>query len=190
MGRHARLAQNLAEILGTHVTDQEQLFYYKHLVTCASDHPDDIQERLWKQIRLADCPGLFTYDELLQIINQCRAGGDEDLAGRLDHIHVTEGVIAPASRLFGFVLEQDGQAIEDVAHDVRAVWGEGLRHIEVERFATALVALGDGIDAATCDRLRRLAEALYGSRYGDAIALLLDQNRAVMQERGDAGARR
>jgi hypothetical protein len=61
----------------------------------------------------------------------------------------------------------------------------------VEPFTAALSALGDGIDPAAHDRLGRLAEALYSDHYDEAVELLLDQNRAVMQERGgDAWVKR
>lgn len=183
-GRHAGLAQNLAQVLGTRVTNEEQTFYYKHLITAAANHPDDIQERLWKQLQSAAVPEPFGYTELLHIINRCRAEGDAVLAERLDHIRVMEAVIAPASRLFAFALEQDGRALEDVGQDVRSAWGEELRHIEPELLIAALGVLGDDIDADMRDRLRHLAEAMRHGRYVEAIEHLLEQNRAVMQERG------
>jgi hypothetical protein len=183
-GRHARLAQNLAQLLGTHVTSAEQTFYYKHLITAAASHSDDIQERLWKQIQKAAMPGSFGYAELLYLIDQCRAEGDAMLAERLDHIRVMEAVIAPAGRLFAFALEQDGRTLEAVEQDVRSAWGEELHYIEPELLISALGVLGDDINADMRDRLRHLAEAMCRGRYAEAIEHLLEQNRAVMQERG------
>jgi len=182
-GKHTKLARNLAELLSPRVTAIEREFYYMHLIMCASEHADDIQERLWKQFRKLN-PGSLSYTELVRVIDQSHADGDEVLYEHLDHIRATEAVIAPASRLFGFLLAQDGQSIDSIAQDIRASWGDALRHIQVDQLITALSVLGDGIDAVTRERMHRLAKSLNSGKYGETIELLLEQNRAVMQERG------
>ncbi len=182
--KHAKLARNLAEMLGPTVTKLEQEFYNKHLITCLSDHPNEIQERLWKQMRRTSSEDGFSCDELLQIIGRCQAEGDDELARRLDHIRVTESVIAPASRLFSFVLGQDGQALDAIALNVQDTWGARLSHIAPDSFISALSGIGEELGVEKCNRLGHLAKALAAGDYGAAIELLLAQNREVMRERG------
>lgn len=103
---------------------------------------------------------------------------------RLEHIQHIESVFAPAGALFGFLLSRDGQTIKKVAREIESVWDKHLRHLNPTAFSEALAAVNGNIPPETRGRLSQFAEALVPGQYPRALEILLEQNTAVMKERG------
>lgn len=176
----SKLASSLAKILGPSLTASEKAFYSQHLLF--GGEIDSLQQRLWQQIKAANWHDDFSMPELKVVIDQAKSEGDTNLIYRLENIRQVELVIAPLAVLFGYVLSQDGQMINDVVKDLKQTWGQ-LEHIDPSAFKQALLQIED-IRDETCSRLISLAETLQTGDYAQTLDLLLAQNKAVMAERG------
>ncbi len=181
-GKDSSLGSRLASMLGDTLTKPEIAFYSKHLLFGGVD--TSAQARLWQRIRAASLLDAFSMLELKEIIRQTSATGDLDLAEKLQHIQQVETVIAPVGRLFNYLLDQNGQTIDEVAGVLKKELGS-LNHLDPVAFRQALGTMKD-IEADIQTRLVGLAEALQAGSYAQAIELMLEQNEAVMKGRGGA----
>lgn len=180
--KDAKLATSLAGVLGSRLSPTEKAFYTHHLV-CGGE-AGSLQQRLWQQIKAANCPGDFSMAELSVVMGQAASQGEEALTTRLENIKQVETVLAPLAVLFGYVLCQENQAVTRVVQDLEKHWGP-LTHVDSDAFAKALSTLED-IEPESCLRLINLAENLYTGDYAPVLQLLLAQNTAVMAARGSA----
>jgi hypothetical protein len=76
--------------------------------------------------------------------------------------------------LFGFLLTQDGEAVDSVVRDIQELWGERLPSVR-----------GDAVTALP-SAWRDVAEALCDGDYSALIGALAQRNAAVMRDRGNA----
>jgi len=101
---------------------------------------------------------------------------DRDLVTHIDHIRAAESALAPIGALFSYLLTQDGNALDTVAHNVASTWGRGLESI--------WPAAGEVLPP----QLKHASEALTQGDYEEALELLLERNKTVMAERGGSAA--
>jgi hypothetical protein len=114
----------------------------------------------------------------------------ESLAERLERIRTCELLIGPAVALFEHALGCDGQTIGEVAGAVQRHWGRSLRGTLDLSATTAIeqeLRAGPE-DAESGARWVRLARALHGAQYEDALRIVLEQNAAIMKARSAAAA--
>jgi len=181
-GKDTKLARKLAELLGKKLTPDERNFYRKHLIECGAD---EHQSTLWHAMRkVTRAKHPFAMDDLRALRKHIHTNGHDELAKRLSRIQVAESVFGPAAHAFNFVLTCDGRTIEKAASDIKKTWGANLRQIDPEAFTQVLDTLGGRADHTMRMRLANLAVSLANGRYQQALELLIDQNKAVMQTRG------
>jgi hypothetical protein len=71
-----------------------------------------------------------------------------------------------------------------VANEVRQAWGTRLRNVDHVAFAQLLDIFPGEIDLPARARFAQIANSLTDGEYQNALELLVEQNRAVMQARG------
>jgi hypothetical protein len=181
-GRDTPLGRSLARLLGPSMSEAEREFYARHLLACG-EH-DSQQQHLWERIRDVNWPLPFSMPELREVIKRCQSRGEGLLAQHLEHIRHVESVIGPAGWLFNFILARNDQAADDIVREVKSAWGARLAHVDPTLFSMALLTIKENLPAGTYNRLIVLAEVMATGDYRQVIELALEQNRAVMQERG------
>lgn len=190
-GRHASLVSGVAGLLKKKFSPRERGFYRDHLLLGG---PDDrtrgLQTQLVELMRpilsLRQYRGLEVIQHLIKEASE-RGPAWEELAHRLERIRSIESVLAPSSCLFSYLLSCDGMSLNDVSARLHETWGDHIPRID----SAAIDPLVPELNAAlyeSGDRWLRIAAALSGGRYAEALELMLHQNRAVMAARGGGTA--
>ena len=184
------LCTTVARILKRRILETERKFYHFHLVEGGRNDSTQgrqsllagIMEDQMREREVVWSPGLLRDFE-----KGARAAGQigEPLAHRLERIRTCESVLAPASRLFGYLQGFDGKTVNIVAKRVRDEWGPRVRILNVSD-VRALRAELAGIREDIADRWIWFAELLDQGEYARALRLLIEQNEAAMQTRGGA----
>lgn len=189
-GKDEKVLGALAQLLRpAKFTATERTFYDEHLIRGG---PED--ETQGRQTQLADLlekdahDAGFTWSPTVVAALSLRAkdrATPGSLGWRLDRIRDCEVVMAPAYRLFLFLLSRENQTVEAVAKEVRAAWGDRLAKIDSDRFAAleSELRLSVGDDVGTA-RWIEVARALEAGRYNDAIHHLIAHNAEMMKQRG------
>ena len=165
----------------------EIAFYRKHLLNGGDNASAAVQATL---ATLLERPNAEAFE--LGHLNMARLAEDARregavgmvLAERLDRIRACEAVLAPMSRLFAFLLGEDGETLAAVDGKLRRQWGARVPAINLAAFEGLRVYLPPN----DTDAQRWLAVAGHASR-GEYVALvreLVGVNRAVMGARGGA----
>ena len=110
------------------------------------------------------------------------------LAERLEHIRIAEAVFAPSVRLFSYLLARQNQTVDDVVGAIRKAWGKRVTGIDVAGFRALRNDVVAATSVATADRLESVAVTLDAGDYDGLVRRLIDQNTAVMRDRGGAAA--
>jgi hypothetical protein len=190
LGRDARLAHHLADVLAPPLSAPEKQFYGRHLL--AAGEAASLQAQLAEHLRDLNESGYFEWPapmsvaELRELRRRAEGADQAPLAQRLGQIEQVEAAISPAAQVFRFLLTRDGQTLPAVAAEIQAAWPGGLRFIDPVAFSVALATTSDALAPEARARLRQVAEALAEGDYGRLLPLLLDHNRDVMQARGGA----
>lgn len=108
------------------------------------------------------------------------------LAERLEQICVAEGVFAPCVHLFTFLLARQNQSVVDVVAAVRKAWGKRVPGIDVDGFRALRSDVVQATSTEMADRLEVIAVALDAGDYESLVRRLIEQNAAVMRDRGGA----
>ena len=189
-GKDSKLAARLAGLMSPQLSKAEKHFYFQHLLL--SDKEEGIQKRVWETIESLNDSGAavwedpFSLVELKELIKRARISGDTELADRAERIRNLESVIAPAARLFSFILSRNGQLVDAIAKQVKTTWGNVLSSLDVQAVREAIVATGGAAPGDEVERLVALAEQLKKADYRLAVETMLELNRRVMQDRGAA----
>lgn len=187
-GKDSKLSKAISGLMGPRLSKAEQQFYQYHLLYSGKE--EGIQQRVWKNMyRIYDAGTVsredpFSYTDLSELIKQSRASGDHDLVTRFEHIKHLESVIAPAARLFSFLLSRNGQSIDATSEEMKSIWGHTLEALDLPGFRDGLLSAGKATNAEEVERLVVLADQLRKADYRSAIETIYEQNRSVMQERG------
>jgi hypothetical protein len=99
-----------------------------------------------------------------------------ELTDRLDRIRRAEELLGTAAMLHDFLLTQDKQTLGRVAKQMADRFGHGLEWLNVVDLKEAF--------GSSSERLTRLAECLKKGDFTGACRRLIEQNDAVMRERG------
>jgi hypothetical protein len=184
--RNDRLISSVAHVLKQGLLTKEREFYRFHLV---EGGPQD--ETAGRQRRLAGFLAATAAENELtwspQVVSALardaqRGEAQQDgLAVRLERIRTCDSVLAPTTRLFSYLLGLHDQPTAAVEATLRTRWGNGVATVNVQAFSELRSDLGD---VETADRWISIATALAGGRYAELIALLIQQNSAVMSARG------
>ncbi len=189
-GRDEKLLQAIAQLLRPdRFLPAEQAFYDEHLVRGGpDDETQGRQGRLAVLLEKSAHDARFTWSPAAVSTLAVRAkdrAERESLGWRLDRIRDCETVMAPAYRLFLFLLSREHQTIDGVAREVRQVWGERLTNVDRTRFAALGSELRQAVgDEAATARWIELARSLESGAYEEAIELLIAHNGQMMKQRG------
>lgn len=191
-GKDAKLLQSLGKLLrADRLTAAERTFYDEHLVRGGTE--DSTQGR---QPRLAALLETTLADEDFELTPQAvgalatKAKGDaasELLRFRLDRIRHCEGLLAPTSRLFMFLLTRDAQTVASIDTEIRETWGSEPNDLDLGSTKELIPELSDAVgDTHAAERWLEIATRLSKGEYAEVIRLLIAHNAWVMQQRGSA----
>jgi hypothetical protein len=173
----------LARLLRLELSDAEKQFYGAYLVR--GEHllqPLPSQLRLWEYIEKVNTSSRCRWDEefsmtdLRLCIAEAEKSQDAELAAKLDRIRRAEELLGAAAMLYDFLLEQNKQPLDKVSREMAKKFGEGLTWLNVADLKPVF--------GQSCERLERLSVFLKQADYASACRELVDQNAAVMRERG------
>jgi hypothetical protein len=187
-GADAEMVGAAAQALRPRRSDEERAFYTFYLL---HGGPDDDTAGRQKQLAgllhdtLEDRAFAWSPPAVSQLAKVAAGRGWEDLAHYLRRIQTCEPVLAPASAVFTHLLGLDGKPPDLVSHRLNDAWGKGLRTVDAAAFAELRSEIGAG-DGPTGERWAEIAVALAVGDYGRLVELLLEQNAAVMSQRGGA----
>jgi hypothetical protein len=183
----------VAKVLLRKFSLAERNFYLKHLVNGGPhDSTKGLQRILAQAMRetLATIDWKLSASSVRHLAKRCQAAGSEAgnrAAGFLEDIRSTELLLAPCTACFAFVLGQDGQDLMSVAGRIRKQWGPKVSTVNAEALTARERELRDSSgEAASSRRWLNVAQALSEGDYASVVNGLIDQNRAVMDQRGGA----
>jgi hypothetical protein len=187
-GKHQKLTAAVAKILRWKLLADEQRFYRDHLL---HGGPEDLTRGLQRQLaELIEIHIRKTSFELspatIRALSKeaVKKGKDgERLAEKLDRIHTAESVLAPTSRLFGYLLGCADTSTEKIVQHIRTIWGPSVRTINVDAVKSISAELGGDSNEAGA-RWVKIAQCMANGDYGVLIDLVVEQNRTVMAARG------
>ncbi|WP_242352134.1 MULTISPECIES: hypothetical protein [unclassified Anaeromyxobacter] len=186
-GRDRKLLEAVARLIKPKIRAEERAFYREHLLFGGPEDATGGRQRQLVSLlgpTLGDAEFAWSPRWLRVIADEARRKGDawHPLAHRLDRIRACESVVAPAAALFGYVQGCDRQPLAEVAARTAKVWKHGAP-IDLDAVRAIRDELGAALDGSA-DRWVAIAEALAPGDHLAAIELVLQQNRAVMQDRG------
>ncbi|RKG53448.1 hypothetical protein D7X30_31260 [Corallococcus sp. AB011P] len=193
-GRDEALLDAIARVLEK-LRAPERALYREHLLHGGPGDRETTRglQRVFADVlegTLDDPDWQLTPESLQRLAWRARDQGavGEALANRLERIRACELLIAPAVALFEHVLRHEGQSVQAIARGIRELWGTAPRET-IDLRATEDIELelraGTG-EPESGARWMRLARALHGGDYEEAIRLVLEQNATIMNARGDA----
>jgi hypothetical protein len=187
-GRDRKLLEVVASLIKPKFRAEERAFYREYLLFGG---PEDTTGGRQKQLvallgaTLDDSRFAWSPRRVRALADDARRKKDDawhPLAHRLDRIAICESVVAPAAALFAYVQGCDDQALVDVAKRTADVWKHSAP-IDLDGIGAIRDEIGAGLDGSS-DRWLAIADALVRGDHVTAIELVLQQNKAVMQDRG------
>jgi len=192
-GADKKLLIAVGKILKKHLYDGERDFYRNALLLGG---PGDRTKGLQEAFAIA-VESTFDLEDwqlspssVSHLAKLCVKNGEKGqvAAARLEKICLCEQVLAPAAAVFDFMLGSEGQTVNELARTVLEHWGDSMRDTVN---ANAIADFKDemkysGEDSESGSRWLRISGALESGKYADAMLLLIDQNRFVMNQRGGA----
>lgn len=191
-GRDAPLARALEHVLMAPPDGELQQFLVDSLVRnhLGSGSTRGLQAQLWSTLEHVNGRSARSWSrrlgvqELRQLLQ--RASTEERLHGALDRIERVERVLAPAGRLFQFLLSKNGRKVDSVAAEVRKAWGPRLKHLDTVRLRELEARLAEAVGLAAAQRVVHMQEALASGDYAGFCVTAAEHNALAMQERGGA----
>lgn len=195
-GEHEGLLKAVARVLASAekpLSPTELSFYREHLLHGGPQSDSTKQSVQVLQIAAAKNapPRLVEKQERLSPAilrtwqKAAKRHGDMDLEACLRKIEVAESVMAPAVRLFDFLVGQPRREETSVIKDIKKEWGGAFRDLPIDEFLELREEIGakspgksGGADWVA------VAEALRNDDFGPVVERLCHINEAVMQERG------
>jgi len=190
-GRHKPLLERVAKTLKARTLAREVEFLREHLVlggpTDSTLGAQGVLARALERTHGIEDWGLSPAT-MRDLSKWCRSSGGEKgdaAADHLDRIAAAESVLAPAASLFGFVLASRDQTLDSLVREVRSEWPARLSGVRIEELRANKTDLVDASrNPASAERWCGIAELLSSGSYGEAIERLIEQNGAVMNQRG------
>ncbi len=186
-GRHGPLVEALGKLLAPSLRGPERPLYESHLLFGGPADPTHGRQAVLAKI-LAKTSGAgdqgLTPALMRAISKEAATLGSSQLASDLEAIRVCEGVLAPASRLFGWLATCANQPRERLVAQVRKQLGADApvdaASFRVLAAEVRAAAIGDA------DRWIVVADAFTAGDYGAVIDELLALNAQVMKGRDGA----
>ena len=178
----------VAHILRLKLQKREAGFFREHLAWGGpTDSTAGLQRLLAEILDSTSAAGDMAWSaamvrNLAKHARQLGEGGPA-LADRLDRIVTCESVLAVCAQAFSYLQGCENAKLAAVAKQLRDVWGKGLDTIDLGSFAHVVGEMAGG-DPDAEKRWEELAEALANGDYARLVQRLLDQNSAVMSQRG------
>ena len=188
-GRHRSIIKAVAAALSPRLTKTETQLYRETLAWGGTQNPlGSVQQAFVEVLDEEDRErGVRLSASLIaRFAKTARRRRHEVLYERLERIRVAEAVFAPCVHLFSFLLARQSQTVDSIVDTIRSAWGKRVPGIDV----TGFTGLREEIIAATsvevADRLQAIAVALDAGDYESVVRRLIEQNGAVMRDRGGA----
>lgn len=191
-GSDRPLLESVAKVLGKRISSSERDFYRDHLLYGGpADKTEGGQRILVSALEttLATPNWSLSPTSVRLLAKICRGQGEqgEKVADRLERIRTAELLLAPAAYLFELILASDGQTVQQIGDVIRKQWKKGLSTIDVDATALLEAELRDSTgDTESGKRWVNLAGALAEGDFNQAVKLLLEQNRFIMNSRAGA----
>lgn len=187
-GKHAKIAKAVAKMLQKKMMAIEPGFYRDHLLHGGpQDSTSGLQRQFAGLLEKVNGKAGFTMSpaSMRALAKEALPSGKEGalLAEKIERIATAESVLAPASRFFGYLLGCADTPIEQIAKHVQGIWGPGLRTIDLKAIQKIGAELGGGV-AESEKRWIAISNSLVAGDYAGLIDGVLEQNKAVMAERG------
>lgn len=192
-GKDENLVATIGRLLRPdRLTGPERTFYDTYLVRGG---PDDETGGLQQQLAelLEPTLGVPGYELNPRSVGRLavqagQRGTTDSLGWRLERIRACEAVMAPAYRLFLFLLARDEKSLTAVADEVRATWSDRVASVDTDAFRELLPELRQSVgDEPACARWVEIADTLATGDYAATIRALVAHNAFTMKQRG-AGA--
>lgn len=186
------LLESVGNVLQKRLTNGEREIYRHHLLHGGpTDKTSGGQAILAGAIESTlDVPSrMLSPTSVRHLAKLCRTQGEAGgmVAHRLERIRTAELLLAPAECLFELILASEGQSINQLSDAIRRQWKKGLSTIDVDTTALLEAELLDSTsDTESGKRWVKLANALVEGDFVDAVRLLLEQNRFIMNSRAGA----
>ncbi len=178
----------LCSVLTPELTPNERAFYARHLRDACSTEltiKDRQQILAMRLAAKADLEAPTSREELGSLANLV-ADESPELAHRIRRCIALEALLAPSAVLFNFLLARPGQALDDVAEDLRERFGPRLPNLTAAEFEPLLPEIAEHVGTDLRDCAARTRAALHDGDYKTAIETLLRWNEIVMRRRGSA----
>lgn len=188
-GKHRTLVKAVATALSPKLTKGETALYRETLAWGGPDNPLGQQQRAFVDVLdEVDLDRTVRLNPRLvdSFAKAARRQKQTVLAERLERIRVAEAVFAPCVHLFTFILARQNQSVDDVVTAVRKAWGKRVPGIDVAGFNDLRADVAGATSPETATRLEAIAVALDAGDYESLVLRLIDQNGAVMRDRGGA----
>jgi len=188
-GRHAKVFDAVAAIMAQRIQKREGAIYHDSLVGGGPNGLKTWQPRFAELIE-RHLPDTDPFDaKSLERVITVASGNSNDapLADHLQRIRKLEAVLVAMANLFGFLQDRDRAQFKDVETQIAKQWPKGLRHIDADAIDSMRGEIAKVYDDnPTGQRFAAFAAALRSGEYGDALTLVLDHNRFVMDARHKA----
>lgn len=185
-GRHSKLFDSLAEILGKPIRKKEREVYKYHLVRGGQEAEKKCWQPRFVEVfeRVLPASGAFDRASLDLVIAAMKSPADLPLRHQLERIRDLEMLLVASSNLFGFLQHRDNAKVRSVTGELKAKWGSGLRSLKSgaisEMRADFARVLGD---SGAADRLVELGKSLHDGSFEKSIELAISHNKFIMHKR-------
>lgn len=178
----------LSGILSEKFTQQERSFYDEYLCNATNARPNPVSHQgvlkklLLDEVHRASPIGRDTFESLKVKATALNTA----LADRLDQILRLEAVFSTSMEVFNFLLTRDRESAKAISQHLLEKWGKSVPNIDPKRnddlFDEIDRVYPDTGDFRTCfDRCQR---ALFEGSYEELIAVVIQWNKAIMDQRG------
>ena len=171
----------VAKMLRLKLSDIESQFYGSHLVRGIHLlQPLDTQQQLWECMEAVNSPPGWSQEFALPELRACTKEAQRrkyvELNEKLDRICRAEELLGAAAMLYDFLLTQDKQTVAAVSQRMAECFRGGLKWLDVTDLISAFGPAGE--------QLGQIADSLRQADFVAACRGLINQNAAVMRERG------
>ena len=184
-GSESDLMNSLASLLSKVLDKSEKDFYRKCLLYSGEWKDDNLQKQL---VDIIESSNRFKKKPSRKFISHLgyRANNDNNtlLSEKLEDILRCESLIAPLSRIFGYLQGMHNESVEKAESFMKEKWDMSGNSIVHSDFDKLTQVPGSIIEESQADRFRSMGRSLNRGQYNKLIRLLVEQNKEIMERRG------